>query len=184
VPGTYEVTLIVDGRSYRQSLVVKLDPRVQTAPADLQSQQDLARQMVDGMESSYTSYYQISTLQLAIGERRKGISGAKDGKEISAGLTALEQELNEIQNGKDDGGVGPVNRDLARYLIMIESADAAPAASARENAAAACQSLKKDLMRWRVVNSDRLPALNKLLEANRLGALTTVLPPTDPICSQ
>lgn len=187
VPGTYEVVLTVDGQSYRQSLVVKLDPRVQTAPAELQSQLDLARQMVDGMESSYSSYYQIATLQLAVGARKKslaGLSGAKEAKEISAALTALEQELNEIQDGKDGDGVGPVNRDLARYLIMIESADVAPAASARENAAAACEALKKDLMRWRLVNSDRLPALNKLLEANHLAALTTVMAPTDPICSQ
>jgi hypothetical protein len=34
------------------------------------------------------------------------------------------------------------------------------------------------------VNSDQLPALNKLLEANHLVALSSVVPPADPICSQ
>jgi hypothetical protein len=112
------------------------------------------------------------------------MSGAKDAKEIVVALTALEKELNEIQDGKDGEGVGPINRDLARYMIMIESADAPPAASAKENAAVSCQSLKKALLRWRIVNSERLPDLNKLLEANHLAALRTVVPPADPICSQ
>jgi photosystem II stability/assembly factor-like uncharacterized protein len=187
VPGNYEVVLTVDGQSYRQSLVVKLDPRVQVSQSDLQSQLDLARQIVDGMESSYSSYYQIASLRLALGERQKSLAGMSDAnvaKDAIAAATALEKELGEIQDGPDGGGVGPINRDLARYLIMIESADAPPAGSARENAAVSCQSLKGALMRWRIVNSDRLPALNKLLEANHLTALTAVAPPADPICSQ
>ena len=116
------------------------------------------------------------------------MSEAKDAKDAIAAATALDKELNEIQDGANaeggSSGVGPINRDLARYLIMIESADAAPAASARHNAAESCESLKKALMRWRLVNSDRLPALNKLLEANHLTALTAVNAPADPICSQ
>jgi hypothetical protein len=184
VPGKYEIVLTVDGESYRQPLVVKLDPRVPASQSDLQSQLDLARQIVDAMESSYSSYYQIAPLRLALGERLKSLAGMPAAKDAIAAATALEKELSEIQGGADGAGVGPINRDLARYLIMIESADAPPAASARENAAVACQSLKKALMRWRVVNSDQLPALNKLLEANHLAALSTVVPPADPVCSQ
>lgn len=185
VPGTYEVVLTVDGKSYRQSLVVKLDPRVQTSQSDLQSQLDLARQIADGMESSYTSFYEIASLRLALGERQKTLAGMSAAKDAIAAATALEKELSEIQEGTDDApGLGPINRDLGRYLIMIESADARPAGSARENAFVSCESLKKGLMRWRVVNSDRLPALNKLLEANQLKALATVLAPPDPLCIQ
>jgi hypothetical protein len=185
VPGTYEVVLTVDGKSYRQSLVVKLDPRVQTSQSDLQSQLDLARQIVDGMESSYSSYYQIASLRLALGERQKSLAGMSAAREAIAAATALEKELSEIQEGTDAApGLGPINRDLGRYLTMIESADARPAASARENAFVSCESLKKGLMRWRVVNSDRLPALNKLLEANQLKALATVVAPADPLCVQ
>jgi hypothetical protein len=183
VPGKYEVVLTVDGESYRQSLVVQLDPRVQTSQSDLQSQLDLARQIVDGMESSYSSYYQIASLRLALGERQKSLAAMPEAKDAIAATTVLEKELGEIQDA-DGEGVGPINRDLARYLIMIESADVRPAASARQNAAVSCEALKKSLMRWRIVNSDRLPALNKLLEANHLAALTTVAPPADPICSQ
>src|SRR3989449_11782339 len=44
VRGRYEVVLTVDGQTYRQPLVVKLDPRVQSSQADLQAQLDLAMQ--------------------------------------------------------------------------------------------------------------------------------------------
>jgi hypothetical protein len=137
------------------------------------------------MESSYSSYYEIASLRLALGERQKSLAGMSAAKDAIAAATALEKELSEIQEGTDAApGLGPVNRDLGRYLIMIESADARPAASARENAFVSCESLKKGLMRWRVVNSDRLPALNKLLEANNLKALATVVAPADPLCVQ
>jgi len=182
VPGKYEVVLTVNGESYRQPLVVKIDPRVTATQSDLQSQLDLARQITDGMESSYDSFHQIASLRTALSERQKGLAAISAAKDAIAAATALDKELGEIQDGANDG-VGPVNRDLTRYLIMIESGDLAPAASARQNYSAACELLKKDLMRWRAVNSDQLPALNKLLEANHLVALQSIVPPADPICS-
>ena len=38
LPGTYQVRLTVDGRSYRQAVTVRLDPRVKTSIADLSVQ--------------------------------------------------------------------------------------------------------------------------------------------------
>jgi len=88
VPGNYEVVLTVDGQSYRQPLVVKLDPRVQASQSDLQSQLDLARQIVDGMESSYSAYYQ---LHLATRARRetKSLAGMPMLTDAIAAATAL-----------------------------------------------------------------------------------------------
>src|SRR3989442_2812430 len=79
--------------------------------------------------------------------------------------------------------LGSINRDLARYLTMIEGGDVRPAQSAWENATVACEALRKDLARWRAINSERLPALNKLLERHNLLALGTLTPPADPVCS-
>src|SRR5882672_7013956 len=73
VPGRYEVVLTVAGQTYRQPLLVKLDPRVPASQADLQAQLDLARQITDGMASSYKSYYDIAALSLALAERQKSL---------------------------------------------------------------------------------------------------------------
>ena len=48
LPGTYQVRLTVDGRSYRRAAVVRMDPRVKTSTADLNVQFALSRS-VDGL---------------------------------------------------------------------------------------------------------------------------------------
>lgn len=183
VPGRYEVVLTVDGQAYRQPLVVNLDPRVRTSQADLQAQLDLARQITDGMASSYKSYYDIAPLRLALSEQHKNRGGKSDAKDVTDAITSLAKELGDLQDGtKTSPGFGPINRDLARYLTMIEGGDARPARSARDNAAVSCEALKKDLAKWRTVNSESLPALNKLLKRYNLAALVTITPPADPVC--
>jgi hypothetical protein len=184
VPGRYEVVLTVAGQTYRQPLVVKLDPRVQCSQSDLQAQLDLAMQMTDGMNSSYKSYNDIASLRLALAERQRSLGGKPDAKDVTAGITALARELGDLEDGTTTApGFGSINRDLARYLTMVEGGDLRPAQSARENAAVSCEALRKDLARWRTINSESLPALNKLLERHNLAALATMTPPADPVCS-
>jgi photosystem II stability/assembly factor-like uncharacterized protein len=183
VPGRYEVILTVDGQAYRQPLVVKPDPRVRTSQADLQAQLDLATQMTDGMALSYKSYYDMASLRLALSERHQNLEGKSDAKDVTDAITSLAKEIGDLQDGTNTSpGFGPINRDLARYLTMIEGGDARPAESARDNATVSCEALKKNLVKWRSVNSESLPALNKLLKQHNLALLATVTPPADPVC--
>jgi photosystem II stability/assembly factor-like uncharacterized protein len=184
VPGNYQVMLMVNGQTYRQQLVVKLDPRVTASQSDLQEQLDLARQITDAMAASYRSYYDIASLRLALVERQKSMEGKSEVKDLSEAFTSLAKELGELQEGSTPPGFGSVNRDLARYLVMIEGGDVRPAPSALENTKVACEALQEDLAGWRKVNSETLPALNKLLERQRLTALATITPPADPVCGK
>ncbi len=180
VPGRYEVILTVGGQTYRQPLLVKADPRVSASPEDLQAQLDLARQITDGMASSYTSYYDVAALTAALADRR---TSKPDVKELADALTELAKQVGELADGTEAlPGFGPINRDLARYLAMIESGDMRPAASARENAAAVCGALTTNLARWRVINSENLPAVNRLLQQHGIAIVPTVQPPADPRC--
>ncbi len=47
LPGNYKVKLTVDGKSFEQSLTVKMDPRVKTPAKDIQVQHDLSRQLYE-----------------------------------------------------------------------------------------------------------------------------------------
>src|SRR6185436_14474068 len=180
VPGRYEVVLTIAGETHRQPLVVKIDPRVSASQADLQAQLDLARQITDGMASSYKSFYDLAALNKALAERRKS---KPDIKELTGAIAVMEKQIAELADGTDASpGFGLINRDLARYLTMIESGDMRPAQSARANANLACAALRTNLARWRVVNSDKLPGLNKLLQQNNLNAVPMVQPPADPVC--
>jgi photosystem II stability/assembly factor-like uncharacterized protein len=183
IPGNYEVVLTVDGKTYRQPLVVTLDPRVQVAPGDLEAQLAVARQIDEWMDVSYRSYNEVGALRATVAATQKSLNGNTQAKELSDGLKALDKELDEIQEGPNTAaGFGAVNRDVARFVTMIQSGDIRPAKSVIENAAPSCTALKNDLARWRKINTETLPALNKLLEQGKLAALPIVTVAKDPRC--
>jgi hypothetical protein len=51
LPGTYQVRLTANGRPLRQALVVRLDPRVRAAQADLAAQLALARTLSSAIDA-------------------------------------------------------------------------------------------------------------------------------------
>jgi photosystem II stability/assembly factor-like uncharacterized protein len=183
VPGRYEVVLTVDGTTYRQPLVIALDPRVHVAPGDLVAQLDLARMIDDWMNTSYRSFGEVGALRAMVAATQKGLNGNLPAKELSDALQALDKELGEIQEGTNTApGFGAVNRDVSRFVTMIQSGDIRPARSVIENVAPSCVALKNDLARWRKINSEKVPALNKMLAESKLGVLPIVAVAKDPTC--
>jgi len=183
VPGSYEVVLTVDKQVFRQPLVLILDPRLHRSQFDLEAQLNLARDIDRWMDIAFKSYGDVSALRLALGARLKALannSAAKDGSETAE---SLDKQLRLIADGTDaEPGFGSVNRDLARFVTMIQSGDLRPAPSARANAIGACEVLKKNLAGWRKINSEILPGINTLFEKYKLTPLSIVTPTTDLIC--
>ncbi len=185
VPGRYEVVLTVDGKTYRQPLVVALDPRVRVAPGDLEAQLDIARMIDDWMNSSYYSFNEVVALRASVAAIQKSMNGNTQAKELSDALPTLDKELGEIQEGTNTApGFGAVNRDVTRFVTMIQSGDIRPARSVIENAAPSCVALKNDLARWRKINTETLPALNKILAQSKLRPLAIVTVANDPRCAE
>jgi photosystem II stability/assembly factor-like uncharacterized protein len=183
VPGRYEVVLTVDGQTYRQPLVITLDPRVHVALGDLEAQLDLAKGIDAWMGISYRSYKDVGMLSASVAAARKTLDGNSEAKEASEAARALEKELGEIQDGTNVApGFGSVNRDLARFVTMIQSGDIRPAKSASDSAAISCRALKDHLQRWRKINAESLPLLNRLLEKYNVKSLTTAVASEEPTC--
>jgi photosystem II stability/assembly factor-like uncharacterized protein len=55
MPGKYQLSLIVDGKTSQQSMTIRMDPRVTTSKAALQQQFDLSLQLRDGMNRIHTA---------------------------------------------------------------------------------------------------------------------------------
>ena len=179
-PGNYEIVLTVDGRKYRQSLIVTGDPRVQVAAGDLEAQVATARMFDDWMNISYQSYNDVGNLRASVGEIGKGL-GADSA--VKTALQTLLGELIEIQEGTSTApGFGTVNRDVARFVEMIQLGDIRPPKSIIENATPSCVGLKNALTRWRQINAEKLPALNELLKQNKFAPLKISAVSKDPAC--
>jgi hypothetical protein len=172
MPGTYEVVLTVDGKTYRQPLVVEIDPRVKTSMGDLQAQFELALAIDSWMNVTFMSYNDLMALGAAITDRQKTVGAGSEMKQVTDALNALKADLPKIAEGTADApGFGAINRDLARYVQMIQSGDNRPAKSASDSAVLLCRALTDDVQRWRQINERRIPEINQML-----GGKTSPLP--------
>jgi photosystem II stability/assembly factor-like uncharacterized protein len=195
-PGRYEVTLTADGVTLNQPLTITLDPRVHVSQADLELQLAAAKRITAGLDSSYKAFNAAADLRTALAEREKGleklasgerggstgaggheppngVAAGKAGKDAIDALKELDDKVAAIQEGGPGGpGVGPVNRDLARVLFMIEVGDGAPSDSAEAAIQESCATLDADLAAWKKVQADSLPPVNALLGKYNLQPLS------------
>ena len=177
-PGMYTLVLNVDGKKYQQKLQVQPDPRVHIDSAAYAAQLDLSRKICDLMESDARHFRALDALRLQLEERKKAFTATQP-KELTDSIGELQKRLNALEDGTSTApGFGPINRDLARYLVMVQSADARPAESARNAFAASCSMYAKNVADANKLNSEALGSLNTLLAAQKLQPLTFAPPQT------
>jgi photosystem II stability/assembly factor-like uncharacterized protein len=185
VPGRYEVALTVEGKTYRQALVVEMDPRVPISQADLVAQLELAKKLAGWMNGSASAFNEVSALRGAFAEKKKSLGSAPAPKELTDAVSEMEKQLAALESGTEEApGFGPLNRDIGRYLTMVESADLGPTESARKAAGEACGAFKKNVTLWNKLNAESLPSLNKLLEQSKVSALPQVKASQEPNCNE
>jgi hypothetical protein len=138
----------------------------------LQEQWNLARIISAAMEASYNAYNDYSALQPAIAAQQAALKDKPQAKELLEELTKLQKAANDVAEGAHEApGIGPINRDISRYFVMIESADMRPAASAQKVFHEMCEALQKNLATWRQINEQNIPAVNKQLQDIHLAPL-------------
>jgi len=192
-PGQYEVTFIGNSVLMKQPLTITLDPRVHVSQAELDQQLDASKKVTSGLKASSDAYNAAAALRTALADRQKsleklappepagtGQSGhstpnaepAKPGKDAVDALQDLDKKIATVEEGNPFvPGIGPVNRDLARILFMIQVGDAAPSDSAQAAIDESCQTLDKNLADWRKLNGESLPSVNSILGKYNLHPL-------------
>jgi hypothetical protein len=121
-----------------------------------------------------------------VSDRLKNLSVNADAKTASDALKDLEKNLQAVMEGTDAlPGFGPVHRDLARTMFMVESADVAPSDSARGAIEESCTELNGAISQWRAINAQTIPQANALLEKYKLPSLPiTAEIPTGDACHE
>jgi photosystem II stability/assembly factor-like uncharacterized protein len=169
-PGEYQIVLTIEGKTYKQMLTVKPDPRVPAAQEDFDQQSALAESIAAQMKISAAMFYQVQDLREAVADRKKALAAIAGADKASAAINALENKMALL--GPERRSVfGLINRDQARLITMVETADVRPSDSATRAASDLCALLKAFLGIWREVNVKDIPALNALLEKYKLAAL-------------
>jgi photosystem II stability/assembly factor-like uncharacterized protein len=171
-PGTYDLVLMVDGRSYRQKLRVVPDPRITLTPADYAAQFDLSRKLCDLMEASATNFHALAPLDEQLAGRKKSLP-ATASKQLADSLADAQKQFDALQSSTAQApGFGTINRDAGRYLEMVQAADIAPTESVLKLYQLSCEAYGNSVAATNKLANETLPALNKLLETEKTAPVT------------
>ena len=185
VPGLYSVKLTVNGKGLAMPLVVKMDPRITTSPADMQKQFEMEAGSVEGMNRSFHALAQVQSVRSQLKDR-----AAKAGKGMLAdAIAALDRQAAELGGAAQSSffGLAPgskqpenfstLNQHFGTVLAVADSADAPPTTQA----AAVFKELQGDLemvnSRWTKICQQDLASLNSELKKAGLAPVDATKEP-------
>lgn len=178
-PGTYQVRLTADGRSWTQPLVVKRHPLRSATDADLKEQFDLAIQIRDKVSEANNAVIRIRGLKDQIKERLAKSPDARladSAGKLSAGLSAVEEAIYQVRNQSSQDPLNfpiKINNRLASLLRVVTTGDGKPIGNAQPIFKDLVAELKVETDRLQQVLASDLPAFNA--EATRVGLEAVVV---------
>jgi photosystem II stability/assembly factor-like uncharacterized protein len=167
-PGRYNVTLAVDGQTYKQSLDVKPDPRVHAKPADYQHEFALAQQIENARVRAGAALKEAQVMHTTLVQR-----AAKGNMAAKAQFLALDSALLRLSElpPSDAGDVpqGPLSptglmgllEDFGKLAQAVDGADGAPTPDAESGFRQRTQALATLLVQWNSLKAQIDAALKK-----------------------
>jgi len=178
MPGKYTIVLTVNGRSYSQPLVLRMDPRVTTSQKDLAEQFKLSKQLYDEWlalaalaESARPLRGQVTELRPRIPEELK-----KQFEDFSEGLGVFAA-------GGGGGFQGPPGGQAARATVasvtgrlrtlfgQLEEVDMAPTTEQKTATALAVKDTQTLIANWQLFKTQTLPVFNQELQGKGLPVI-------------
>ena len=121
MPGTYIAKLTVDGKTYSESFVVKMDPRVKTSATDLQLQHDLSLMSYKYRMQTMNILNELRELRRKIKERLPDATGAAITDLIACDAQAAALETSP-QNSQQQS-FGRLNSSLVSVFNNLQESD-------------------------------------------------------------
>jgi photosystem II stability/assembly factor-like uncharacterized protein len=145
MPGTYTIKLMAGGKTYTQSLVVKMDPRVKTSLKDLDLQHKLSLQMYQLRQQVINALREKNNLENLLHLESK----SSDNKAVVLKQLAIfdkpagasERNLSQLDNG------------LASLINQLQDADSAPTVQVIAASNSLQVEAKKKLAAWEKIRS-------------------------------
>ena len=193
VPGTYEVRMTVDGKTYKQPLTVEMDPRVTITQGDLQQQLAFEMQIDQLITQSYSSHTQAEKFLSELAERQAALQKNEQAKAALDAVNALQAKAQKLQGEQQRGfgGFGKpkptftlINGEFSGLSETAEQADQAPTAAMHTAYHDYCQDLSKVAQQWSEMMKQDLPAVNSQLSAQQLQPLPPVMETPAVACAQ
>jgi hypothetical protein len=187
LPGQYKIVFTASGKSYTQTLEIKMDPRVKTSSEDLRREFELDRKIAETLRKDYEALQQVRSLRSQIKwllrDQHSTSMASQTGLDVAAKIAAdLEAKAALIEGS--EGGYGarylttPEGRSLAHLnsgmsaiIGALDTADAAPTSQQVAMFGELNKALAEQLGAWLELKSKDIPQLNEQLKKAGLPAI-------------
>ncbi len=181
VPGNYQVKLTVDGKTLSETFEVRKDPRISTTQEEFQKQFDLLTKIRDKFSETSEAIIsirdvrrQVNDYAARVKDQSSGKAIADAAKDLSAKLTAIEEELYQTKNQSNQDPLNyPIrlNNKLAALAGSVAGADAAPTDQAVQVFEDLTARTNVQLEKLKQVMATDVPAFNKLVRDQNVPAV-------------
>ena len=138
-PGVYTVKLTVNGKSYTQTMTLKMDPRVKTPAAGLLQQTTLSKALYNGALDTQAALAALRSLRTAV----KAAQDAAGQNPVAKTLAAFDAKATALEGAVGAGGGG--RGGAAQAAAQAAAAPGAAPAAGRGGAAAPSAALAETL---------------------------------------
>jgi hypothetical protein len=177
VPGTYSVRLTVNGKSYTQTVTVRMDPRVKASAATLARQFSLSKGVYDDIAHTRDGLDAVRALRAELRDIRGRATG-----DVAAAVDSLDRSVSMLEGA--GGGFGPGGGartttpslsgtlgQLGQLYDALQDADVQPTTQLVAAVSAARRDVSTVVARWDALRTRAVPALNVRLRAANLPAV-------------
>jgi len=169
MPGNYSVKLIAAGKTYTQTLQVRMDPRIKTPVSELKKQHDLSL-------AAYEARIKCMATLKSIGQMRQQIKElfTNANSKVSERLKQVDQQLGQLENpGANSTAFGftRVNTGYASVFNILQDTEMPPTTQAIQ----AMGDLNKRMLelnsKWETLRKTEISKLNQELKDAGLKSL-------------
>jgi photosystem II stability/assembly factor-like uncharacterized protein len=187
-PGSYQVKLTVEGKTFTQNFEVKPDPRLTTTPEDYAKQVELGLKIRDKLSETNNAIVQIRDTRKQIEDLLKRLASQPGFKTINDAGTALNKNMTAIEEAlyqtKNQSSQDPLNfpirlnNKLAALGGVVDSAEYAPTAQSYNVYDEVVTQIDAELAKLAKIMKTDVPAFNQLVRDQNIPAVV-VKPPSN-----
>ena len=165
LPGTYQVRLTVDGKSFSAPLTIKMDPRVKTPVAGLQKKAQVEEHLASLMTQTTQALLQANSIRSQIEKTTQSTEASKNAvADFQKKLAALVGDAGGFSAPpQTESTLSSVNGEVSTLYQQIWSVDAEPTVSQMEALDASARAGADALKRWTDLKNSSIPELNHVL---------------------
>jgi photosystem II stability/assembly factor-like uncharacterized protein len=160
LPGTFTVRLTVDGRTWEQPLVLKMDPRVKTPESIWARQHELSLELTAALERDYDAIRAVRSVRAQLAELQGRASGG-----LARSIASVAERVAELDGGGGLASFTGLNGQLARLLDILQDADVEPTVQVVDAIRERTAALNALLAGWERLQTRDITALNERLRA-------------------